>query len=137
VVSLASHTAERSGVTIEVEIANGPPVIEGDPEQLQQVILNLTLNAIQAMPGGGNIVLSAGRQDAKFAIRITDQGTGIDPEDIEKIFDPFYTTKRAGTGLGLSVAHQIIVQHGGVIKVERNPDRGMTFTVLLPVPGQR
>lgn len=133
VVSLAAHTGQQSRIRLETDIPDGLPMIEVDTEQLQQVILNLTLNAIQAMPGGGKIVLSARQQGAEVAIRIVDQGNGIGEQDVEKIFDPFYTTKRAGTGLGLSVAHQIVTQHGGVIRVRRNPDRGMTFTVLLPL----
>ena len=136
VVTLAGHTAERHGIELRAEVPPLPPV-QGDAEQLQQVILNLTLNAIQAMPEGGRIVLSAGREDGAFAIRVSDEGHGIPNENLERIFDPFYTTKESGTGLGLAVAHQIVTQHGGRIRVERNPDRGVTFTVLLPTSGER
>jgi two-component system sensor histidine kinase HydH len=132
VVALTSHTAQRQGIRIDVD---APPLapLRGDPEQLQQVILNLTLNAIQAMPGGGRITLSARREGASFAIRVTDEGEGIPAENLDRIFDPFYTTKESGTGLGLAVAHQIVTQHGGRIEVARNPNRGVTFTVRLPV----
>lgn len=131
VVALAGHTAERQGIRLETDL---PPqaAVRGDPEQLQQVILNLTLNAIQAMPEGGRITLSARREDSFFAIRVTDEGEGIPEESLDRIFDPFYTTKESGTGLGLAVAHQIVVQHGGRIQVARNPGKGVTFTVLLP-----
>lgn len=133
VVSLAAHTGERKGVSIQVRVPEDLPTIKGDIEQLQQVILNLTLNAIQAMPEGGNITLAAEQANEQFAIRVVDEGSGVEEEDVDRIFDPFYTTKPAGTGLGLAVAHQIIRQHGGVIKAERNPEKGMTFSVLLPL----
>ncbi len=133
VVGLAAHAADKSGITLLTEVSPDLPPVEGDPEQLQQVVLNLTLNAIQAMPDGGRLTVSARRENAACTIRVTDEGSGISEADLEKIFDPFYTTKQGGTGLGLSVAHQIIAQHGGAIKVARNPDRGMTFAVVLPI----
>ena len=107
-------------------------VLESDPEQLRQVLLNLVINAIQAMPGGGEIeVAIIGLR--RGVISVKDQGTGIRRGNLDRIFDPFFTTKEAGTGLGLSVAHQVITQHGGIIEAERNPDRGMTFSLSLPL----
>ena len=133
VVNLARHAAERSAIVLEAEIEPNLGSIEGDAEQLQQVILNLTLNAIQAMPEGGKIRLDVRQRNSEIAIEIVDQGQGIDEADTDRVFDPFYTTKQGGTGLGLSVAHQIVSQHAGRIMVSRNPDRGMSFTVVLPV----
>ncbi len=133
VVSLAGHTAERGAVGLETDIAPDLDMIEGDPEQIQQVVLNLTLNAMQAMPEGGTIRLAARQQGTEILIEIVDEGQGINEADVDRIFDPFYTTKQSGTGLGLSVAHQIISQHHGSIKVRRNAERGMSFTVVLPV----
>jgi two-component system, NtrC family, sensor histidine kinase HydH len=90
------------------------------------------LNAIQAMPGGGEIVLHAIADDNEIHLAVEDQGVGIAPEDVDRIFDPFFTTKQEGTGLGLSIAGRIIEQHGGHIEPRRNADRGMTFSVNLP-----
>lgn len=133
VVSLAAHAAETSGIKLQIDVSPDLPAVEGDPEQLQQVVLNLALNAIQAMHDGGRLIVAARQEDTACAIRVTDEGSGISEADLEKIFDPFYTTKQGGTGLGLSVAHQIIGQHGGTITVARNPNKGMTFAVLLPI----
>jgi len=133
VVGLTGHTGEREGTAIEIRVPDGLPAIQGDAEQLQQVILNLTLNAIQAMPDGGTIVIEAKRQGPEFVIQVVDEGMGIGKEGLEQIFDPFYTTKESGTGLGLAVAHQIVARHGGALKAEPNRDKGMTFSVVLPL----
>jgi two-component system, NtrC family, sensor histidine kinase HydH len=135
VTSLVAPTAERSGITLERSVPSLPPLVQCDPEQLKQVVLNLTINAIQAMAGGGKIELSVTALDGNVRISVRDEGPGIPAQDLEKIFDPFFTTKENGTGLGLSVAHQIITQHGGAITAEPNPDRGMTFSIALPARG--
>ena len=139
VASLAGPVAERCGITVHTAIPADLPAVECDPEQLQQVILNLALNAVQAMSEGGRVTLAAWKQDSQIVVQVKDEGRGIPPEDLDKVFDPFYTTKERGTGLGLSVAHQIVNQHGGAITVEANSDRGMTFAVHLPLRygGQR
>jgi len=133
VVGLTGHTGEREVTAIEIRVPEGLPSINGDAEQLQQVILNLTLNAIQAMPQGGTIKIEAKQHGPEFVIQVVDEGIGIGKEGLEQIFDPFYTSKESGTGLGLAVAHQIVAQHGGVLKAETNRDKGMTFSVVLPV----
>jgi signal transduction histidine kinase len=99
--------------------------------------LNLAINAIQAMPQGGEIVLAARRRGGQVVLEVRDQGCGISAEHMDRIFDPFFTTKENGTGLGLSVAHQIVSQHGGILTAERNSDRGMTFSVSLPLHQER
>ena len=132
VVSLAAHMASQSSITLRADVPSSLPPVECDPEQLKQVILNLTINAIQAMPDGGEILLSARTKNSNILIQVKDQGCGIGPEDLDKVFNPFFTTKENGTGLGLSMAHQIVSQHGGILSGERNPDKGMTFSVLLP-----
>jgi signal transduction histidine kinase len=137
VVALLAHTAQQSGVELRKHLPASLPLVESDSEQLKQVILNLAINAIQAMPDGGKIEISAAEKNAGIVIAIEDQGTGIPAENLEKIFDPFFTTKDGGTGLGLSVAHQIITQHGGVITAERNVDRGMTLSVMIPIRRRR
>jgi signal transduction histidine kinase len=89
------------------------------------------------MPNGGEILLSAHRQDGNAVIQVRDQGTGISEENLEKIFDPFFTTKESGTGLGLPVAHQIAARQGGLLTAVRNSDRGMTFSVEIPFSPER
>ncbi len=132
VANLVARSAEKNSIRIRQAVAPGLPTLVGDPEQLTQVLLNLALNAIQAMPDGGEIVLSARREGNGILMEVRDQGVGVPEEDWERIFDPFFTTKSDGTGLGLSIAHQIVAQHGGAIRAARNPDRGMTFSVWLP-----
>ena len=105
------------------------PAVFVDPEQMKQVLLNLVINAIQAMPGGGEVVMRAVQNAESVVLEVQDEGVGIPPEDLERVFDPFVTTRPNGTGLGLSIAYQIVSQHGGHITVHRNPERGMTFRV--------
>jgi signal transduction histidine kinase len=122
---------------IEVESALAPVgSVMGDPERLQQLFLNLLLNAADAMPEGGRlqVALEAG-PDRTALVRIADTGTGIRPEDLEKVFDPFFTTKPAGegNGLGLMVCKGIVGDHGGSIDVTSEPGMGTEFRVLLPL----
>jgi two-component system, NtrC family, sensor histidine kinase HydH len=130
---LASHAARQKGVPLHHDPVALAASIECDPEQVKQVLLNLLINAIQASPEGALVTLSAHAGGDQVRIEVRDNGWGISPEDRDKIFDPFFTTKENGTGLGLSVAHQIVEQHGGILTAEENPDCGMTFTVRLPV----
>lgn len=133
VVDLTAHTAGTTRVVLRKEVAPDLPLIECDPEMLKQLLLNLVLNAVQATADGGSVTLDAAVLNGKMRIRVADQGCGISAENREKIFDPFFTTKEGGTGLGLSVAHQIVEQHGGVLTAEANPGIGMTFTAILPL----
>lgn len=133
VIALISHTAEKASIVVRKSLSQGLPPVQCDAEQLKQVVLNLTLNAIQAMPDGGEVTLSATKDEERVLIEVSDQGTGIPEEELDRIFDPFYTTKQTGTGLGLSVAYQIIAQHQGTITVRRNPNRGMTFSIRMPL----
>jgi signal transduction histidine kinase len=111
------------------------PLITVDKEQIKQVILNLLMNAIQAMPGGGQLSMSGrfSRDGYWVELTVQDSGVGIPPEDLDKLFDPFFSTKEGGIGLGLSIAHRIIDQHHGKIEVESNPGKGTLFTISLPV----
>ena len=133
VIQLAAHGVGRGAVQLRNETPPALPPLQGDPEMIKQMLLNLVINAIQAMPDGGEVALSAEIQQEHILIRVQDQGCGIPAEIKDKIFDPFFTTKDGGTGLGLAVSHQIVEQHGGILKVEANPGRGMTFSVLFPV----
>jgi two-component system sensor histidine kinase HydH len=133
VIDLISHGAEQSGIAVRKSVPSSLPAVALDPEQIKQVILNLAINAIQAMPGGGALELSIARKDAAVVLSVKDEGEGVPAENLERIFDPFFTTKETGTGLGLSVAHQIVSQHGGAIEARRNPVKGTTFSVVLPI----
>jgi len=137
VIGLAEHTVRRDQITLRKEIPEGIQALECDPEQLTQVLLNLTINAIQAMPNGGAVVLGARRHGDDILMYVRDQGSGISERDMERIFDPFFTTKESGTGLGLPVAHQIVSRQGGVLSATRNTDKGMTFTIELPTHRKR
>lgn len=130
VTDLLAYSAGPSGIILRKDVADLPPV-ECDPEQLNQVLLNLVLNAIQSMPEGGEIVLSARPVNSEVRVEVRDEGCGFDG-DTEMLFEPFFSTKENGTGLGLSVARQIVSQHGGTITATRNASRGMTFSILLP-----
>lgn len=133
IIALAGHSAQQKGIVLRKDVPTGVPAFECDPEQMKQVLLNLTINAVQAMMGAGEIVLAARQHDSAVAISVRDQGPGISDEDLDKIFNPFYTTKDTGTGLGLSVVYQIVNQHGGVVMADRNPEGGMTFSLTIPL----
>ena len=133
VIALVAHTAEQHGIVIRKVAPASLPVIAIDPDQIKQVVLNLAINAIQAMPDGGSLEFEISLQDAAVLLSVKDEGDGIPMEDLDKVFDPFFTTKDNGTGLGLSVAHQILSQHGGAIEAQRNTLKGMTFQAFLPI----
>jgi two-component system NtrC family sensor kinase len=125
-----------SGVEATTEIPANLPAVCGDYKGLQQVFLNLFLNAIQAMPRGGRLDIraTASEDGTWVTILVSDTGTGIESEDISRIFDPFFTTKEVGigTGLGLSVSYSILKKHGGTIEVKSKQGAGTTFTINLP-----
>ena len=109
------------------------PTTMGDARQLEQVFLNLILNARDAMPGGGRLTISARAQDTQIQIRFADTGTGIPEDALPHIFEPYYTTKEdRGTGLGLAICQRIITQHGGQISVTTQVGRGTAFLIQLP-----
>jgi signal transduction histidine kinase len=121
----------------EIEISRdfeAVPTVLGDPERLQQVFLNLFLNAVDAMPGGGRLAVSLRPQQAEVEVRVVDSGHGIPAGDIERVFEPFYTTKAAGegSGLGLPVVQGIVAEHHGAIEVVRSDSSGTEFRILLP-----
>lgn len=127
------------GVELERDFAEDLPEVWLDPDLVQQVFLNLCLNAIQAMPQGGRLTLATGvrryRTRRSFVdVSFSDTGKGIPREAMEKIFDPFFTTRSMGTGLGLSISLQIVRDHGGVITAKNNSSGGATFRASFPLP---
>ncbi len=130
--ALADHGVHGKTIHFDKQVEPELPPVECDPEQLEQVLLNLMLNAIEASPDGETVTLSASACDGRITIRVIDRGHGVAPAHVDRLFDPFFTTKEHGTGLGLPVAHQIMRQMGGSLQAHGNPDRGMTFSVILP-----
>ena len=125
--------AEKNHVKIEVDAPASLPDVNGDAAMLRQALLNLAINACQAMPTGGTLrlVCAAGTRE-RLEVRIEDTGIGIPPEHLGKIFDLYFTTKDHGTGIGLSMVYRIIQMHDGDVEVQSTPGRGTTFRILLP-----
>jgi signal transduction histidine kinase len=132
VIGLVSHATGATPVALRKDVRVELAPMESDPELLKQVMINLIINAFQAMPEGGEVLISARPQGEDVLIQVADEGCGVRAEHRDRIFDPFFTTKENGTGLGLAVAHQIVGQLGGGLTAEANQGRGMTFAVLLP-----
>jgi two-component system sensor histidine kinase HydH len=124
-----------SKVEIRKHLASRLPLISVDPDQIRQVLLNIILNGVQAMPEGGILDVTTRLEDEqdRVSVEISDTGTGIEEESLDRVFDPFFTTKPQGTGLGLAISHQLIKNHAGGINVRKNPDRGVTFQIELPI----
>ncbi len=140
--------AKKQNVVIDTGIEKDIPDMMMDPDQMQQVLLNFMINAVQAMPAGGKLKISVSQKnyqevrdeikrpldtDKTLVISFQDTGRGIAPEDLEKIFEPFFTRKPKGTGLGLSISQRIIHDHGGEITVRSEVGRGAVFTIYLPI----
>src|SRR6185503_13923939 len=121
-------------IEVEMELPDALPEVLADAGQLDQVVINLALNARDAMPEGGSLVLATGVDDDQVWLSVTDTGIGIAPEALPHVFEPFYTTKPvgAGTGLGLASVHGAVTQSGGRIEVDSEPGRGTMFKFLLP-----
>jgi signal transduction histidine kinase len=125
----------KKGIDLALMLAPDLPEITADPAQLHQVLVNLIVNAVQAMPEGGRLTIRTLAHDDHLLLIVEDTGVGMSEEVLKQIFVPFFTTKDIGqgTGLGLSVVHGIVTAHGGSIKVESEPDKGSRFEVRLPV----
>lgn len=123
------------GIELHADLYPDLPEIDADPSQMNQVIVNMMVNAIQAMPHGGEITIRTRKERSKVYLTIEDTGVGIEEEILQKIFIPFFTTKEIGmgTGLGLPVAHNIITAHGGTIKAESRVGKGAKFRIQLPI----
>jgi signal transduction histidine kinase len=125
--------ADAARVAVQVQAADPPIEVEADTTMLRQALLNLAVNAVQAMPHGGTLRFSTelGR-DGRALVRVSDTGTGIPPEQLARIFDLYFTTKKGGSGIGLSMVFRTVQLHQGDIDVESAPGRGTTFTIALP-----
>ncbi len=136
VVKLAAHKLEMGGIQWHVDTAADLPVVHADAAQIEQVLLALTMNAIDAMPHGGNLWISTSITDhSELLLQVRDDGMGIPPEILPRLFEPFLTTKDTGkgVGLGLAISHNIVERHSGRIEVESTVGRGTTFKVFLPL----
>jgi len=139
IVTLVASDAKVRKVMLVLEPSAGNPVVRADGEKLRQAFLNIVINALQATPPGGKVVISTGNVhsgggESFCEIGFKDSGTGIEAEALARIFEPFYTTKPDGTGLGLAITRKIIEGHGGTLTVESTVGHGTTVIVRLPVP---
>ena len=127
-------------IALDVNLSSTLPSIEADSQQLKQVFVNLFANAMQAMPGGGTLTVITEpwptADGEGVAITISDTGGGVPQEVLENIFNPFFTTKREGTGLGLALSKRLIEGHGGAIEVINREGDGVTFILRLPLKGR-
>ena len=137
-VHLARQQIGDRRIELSFRVSPGIPSLLADAEQLHQVLLNLVLNSIQAVDREGKITIEAGLRGedgraSEVEIAVVDTGQGIAPENLHRIFRPFYTTKQGGTGLGLSLCSRIIDAHGGTLKAESEPQKGSRFSIRLPL----
>jgi len=128
---ILAHRLKRKNITVEKEYGD-LPLVSCMPDRLNQVLLNLIVNAIDAVPDGGLIRIATTADESTTRVAISDNGPGIPREKLQKIFEPFYTTKAGGTGLGLSISESILAEHGGRIDVESEEGKGATFIIVLP-----
>jgi two-component system, NtrC family, nitrogen regulation sensor histidine kinase NtrY len=126
----ASQESEK--LNFKVDLSQQPMPLLADPELIHRAFSNLVLNAMDAMPNGGDLTLSAAPRDGKVEFRVADTGAGLTPEECERLFTPYYTTKQHGTGLGLAIVQSVIADHGGSIAVESRAGAGATFIITLP-----
>jgi signal transduction histidine kinase len=136
--ALLSFATRKQGITVHTELADGLPPVRGREGALRGALMNLCLNAVQAMPAGGNLTVRTRLVGARVACDVEDDGPGILPEHLNRIWDPFFTTKPVGqgTGLGLSITQRIVTTHGGDIRVTSTPGHGACFTLALPTDGR-
>ncbi|HTZ38877.1 MAG TPA: ATP-binding protein, partial [Syntrophales bacterium] len=142
ILKFCAEILDKEGIRLSVRLTGTSPMVRADGELLKQVFLNIILNAVQAMRGGGKLMIEARRHtdpalrpgmERTLELRFADTGGGIREEDRKRIFDPFFSTKEGGNGLGLAIVHNIIDLHRGTVDVERGEKGGSVFTVLLPL----
>jgi len=133
VLPILGPEAQKNDVRVVVETPDDQLAVNGDSAMLRQAIMNLAMNAFQAMPTGGTLrLIGAPAAKKRVELRIEDTGVGIPPEHLDRIFDLYFTTKDHGTGIGLSMVYRIVQMHDGEVEVQSTPGRGTTFRLLLP-----
>lgn len=136
VAELVQPEAAAQGIDVRLHLPDEPLQIDGDPERLRQALLNVIRNALQAMPAGGRLSVHAALEPPVFArVSVTDTGAGIDSDELEKIFQLYYSTKPDGTGVGLFMVHRIVQEHGGMVSASSKPGEGTAITFHLPLRG--
>jgi signal transduction histidine kinase len=133
VVEFVGAQTQAVGVCMRSDFAAGPLVCPVDAEKLEQALLNIVANALAAMAGGGDLMVRTRSEGTWAVIEISDTGHGMDPETQARVFDPFFSTRKRGTGLGLSTTRRIIRDHGGTIQLHSETGRGTSFTIRMPL----
>jgi C4-dicarboxylate-specific signal transduction histidine kinase len=133
--NLVEGRAKQQNVAISEKVPSRPVVVSGDPEQLHQIFVNLLLNGIEAMPQGGPLIVDVEAEEPGRICRVSvsDSGDGIPQQILDRIFEPFATSKEHGTGLGLAISHRIAKEHGGVLLAANRTEGGAVFTLELPL----
>ena len=124
-------TPDRPPIAARLDLADHLPNVDADPEQLRRALRNLVLNAMDAMPNGGDLTIRTRAVNGHVAIEVADSGEGLTKEECERLFTPYYTTKRHGTGLGLAIVQSVVADHGGSIAVDSEPGKGANFRIEL------
>jgi signal transduction histidine kinase len=130
---LDAQLAASGAIHLEIDLDPRLPAIEADPEQIKRALQNLVLNAMDAMPGGGELRVRTRQYNSTVILEVSDTGQGLTEEECDRLFTPYYTTKQHGTGLGLAIVQSVVSDHGGTISVDSQPGRGATFRIELPV----
>jgi two-component system, NtrC family, nitrogen regulation sensor histidine kinase NtrY len=128
----SAGTVDGAPIGYALKISDAPMPLMADPELLHRALSNLVLNAMDAMPKGGTLTLSAAPAGDKIELRVSDTGQGLTPEECGRLFTPYYTTKEHGTGLGLAIVQSVVADHRGTIAVESRTGHGATFIITLP-----
>jgi two-component system nitrogen regulation sensor histidine kinase NtrY len=128
----SNAAANEAKIELKTEVANKPMPLKADPELLHRALSNLVLNAMDAMPNGGTLTIAAQPKGENVEIRVSDTGEGLTPEECERLFTPYYTTKQHGTGLGLAIVQSVVADHAGTISAESRKGSGATFIITLP-----
>jgi len=135
--ALLQPELDNRGLDVKTKLARQLAAVPADATQMQQVLVNLIKNAMQAMTRGGTLTLQTGEGEEGVWFSVADTGSGIPPEQMNRIFEPFFTTRKKGTGLGLMIVQRIVRAHGGRIELESHAGRGTTFRVWLPLYERR
>jgi signal transduction histidine kinase len=133
VLNFTAPEHQASNIVVHVDMPSSLPLVMIDTEAIRRVLINLLVNARQAMPGGGELIVQVRREGPWAEMVITDTGVGMDEEQLSKCFDLYWSTKRGGTGLGLSTVQRTIAEHGGTVMVLSEPGRGTSFTIRVPL----